>query len=234
MGRIEHKGKLDLVTDVDRRSEEAIVEHLSARCPGDGILTEERAEIPSRTEGRWIIDPLDGTTNYAHGYPFFCVSIAFEYRGAVVWGGVYDPLRDELFSAGLNSGAVLNGKPAAVSRSAELGSSLLCTGFPYDVHETGGNADNFLKFLRTARAIRRDGSAALDLCYVACGRFDGFWEMKLKPWDIAAGWLIVQRAGGTVTGFDGSASDPFRHDIVATNGAIHDSMVRVLCYREIG
>lgn len=233
VSRIEHKGKLDLVTDVDHRSEDAIIEYLRGECSGHGILTEEQAEIASRSGSRWIIDPLDGTTNYAHGYPFFCVSLAFEHNGAVVWGGVYDPLRDELFSAQENTGAWLNGSPIGVSRAHDLGSALVCTGFPYDVHDSeDNNVDNFLRFLKTARAVRRDGSAALDLCYVACGRFDGFWEMKLKPWDIAAGWLMVREAGGRVTGFDGTASHPFRHDIVASNRAIHDSMLQVLAKKD--
>ncbi len=231
--RIEHKGKLDLVTDVDHRSEETLVEFLSNECPDYGILTEERAEIRSSSGCRWILDPLDGTTNYAHGYPFFSVSLALEQNGTIVWGGVYDPLRDELFSAQQTMGARLNEQPIAVSRAEGLGSALLCTGFPYDVHDSDdNNILNFQRFLKKARAVRRDGSAALDLCYVACGRFDGFWEMKLKPWDIAAGWLIVQQAGGRLSGFDGTASDPFRHDIVASNSSIHDSMLAVLAAQD--
>lgn len=231
--RIEHKGKLDLVTDVDHRSEDTLVEFLRGECPDHGILTEEQAEIRASSGCRWIIDPLDGTTNYAHGYPFFCVSLALEQNGTVVWGGVYDPLRDELFSAQLNAGARLNDSPITVSRADDLGSALLCTGFPYDVHDSDdNNTSNFLRFLKKARAVRRDGSAALDLCYVACGRFDGFWEMKLKPWDIAAGWLMVQQAGGRVSGFDGTASTPYRHDIVASNSSLHNSMLKVLAAKD--
>ncbi len=233
VNRIEHKGKLDLVTDVDHRSEDAIVEYLRSECPEHGILTEEQAEIAARSGSRWIMDPLDGTTNYAHGYPFFCVSLAFEHNGAVIWGGVYDPLRDELFSARQNAGAWLNDCPLAVSRAGDLESAFLCTGFPYDVHDCDDdNTANFLRFLKKARAVRRDGSAALDLCYVACGRFDGFWEMKLKPWDIAAGWLMVREAGGRVSGFDGTAFHPFRHDIVASNSVIHDSMLELLAAKD--
>lgn len=229
VSRIEHKGKLDLVTDVDRRCEDAVVGYLLKECPGCAILTEEQDEIAAGSDSRWILDPLDGTTNYAHGYPFFCVSLALERKGEIVWGGVHDPLRGELFTARLKGKARLNGAAIGVSRACKLESALLCTGFPYDVHDSAeDNTDNFLRFLKTARAVRRDGAAALDLCYVACGRFDGFWEMKLKPWDIAAGWLIVQQAGGMVSGFDGTASHPFRHDIVASNGAIHRSMLQVL------
>jgi len=228
-----HKGKLDLVTDVDHRSEESIVRFLWHQCPEHGILSEERAEIASRSNCRWILDPLDGTTNYAHGYPFFCVSLAFEQDGAVAWGGVYDPLRDELFTAQHGQGARLNDREVKVSQTRDIGSALLCTGFPYDVHESAdNNIDAFVRFLKKARAVRRDGSAALDLCYVACGRFDGFWEMKLKPWDIAAGWLIAQEAGGRVTAFDGTASTPAKNDILASNGCIHEDMLNVLAVKE--
>ena len=229
VGRIMHKGKLDLVTDVDHRSEETVVQFLTEQCPEHGILTEERDELVSRSPCRWILDPLDGTTNYAHGYPFFCISLAFEQDGAIVWGGVYDPLRDELFMAQHGQGARLNEQVVKVSRTRDMGSALLCTGFPYDVHESAeNNISHFVHFLKKARAVRRDGSAALDLCYVACGRFDGFWEMKLKAWDIAAGWLIVQESGGRVTGFDGTAWTPARHDILASNGAVHEAMLEML------
>jgi len=229
VGRIMHKGKIDLVTDVDHLSEDTVVQFLSANCPECGILSEERVEIVSRSNSRWILDPLDGTTNYAHGYPFFCISLAFEQEGSVVWGGVYDPLRDELFTAQHGEGARLNDQEVKVSQTRDMGSALLCTGFPYDVHESAeNNIDHFVRFLKKARAVRRDGSAALDLCYVACGRFDGFWEMKLKAWDIAAGWLMVQEAGGRVTGFDGTASTPARHDILASNGAVHEAMLEML------
>jgi len=233
VSQVMHKGKLDLVTDVDHRSEETVVQFLAANCPEHGILTEERVEIASRSGCRWILDPLDGTTNYAHGYPFFCVSLAFEQNGSPAWGGVYDPLRDELFTARYGQGACLNEHEVKISQTRDLGSALLCTGFPYDVHTSAeNNIDHFVRFLKKARAVRRDGSAALDLCYVACGRFDGFWEMKLKPWDIAAGWLMVQEAGGRVTGFDGTESTPFRHDILASNGLIHEAMAAVLTAKE--
>jgi myo-inositol-1(or 4)-monophosphatase len=233
VSQVIHKGKLDLVTDVDHRSEETVVQFLAANCPEHGILTEERVEIASGSGSRWILDPLDGTTNYAHGYPFFCISLAFEQAGSIVWGGVYDPLRDELFTAQYGEGARLNDSAVKVSQTRDLGSALLCTGFPYDVHASAeNNIDHFVHFLKKARAVRRDGAAALDLCYVACGRFDGFWEMKLKPWDIAAGWLIVQEACGRVTGFDGTGSTPFRHDILASNGLIHEAMVATLTAKE--
>jgi myo-inositol-1(or 4)-monophosphatase len=233
VGRVMHKETLELVTDVDHLSEETVVHFLSQQCPEHGILTEERAELASRSNCRWILDPLDGTTNYTHGYPFFCVSLAFEKEGIVLWGGVYDPLRDELFTAQHGQGARLNDLAVKVSQTRDMGSALLCTGFPYDVHESAeNNIDNFVGFLKKARAVRRDGAAALDLCYVACGRFDGFWEMKLKAWDIAAGGLIVQEAGGRVTGFDGTAWTPGRHDILASNGGMHEAMLDMLTVKE--
>ena len=234
VSRIMHKGKLDLVTDVDHRSEDRVLEFLTEHCPGHGILTEERDEVVSPSPCRWILDPLDGTTNYAHGYPFFCISLAFEQDGVIIWGGVYDPLRDELFTAQHGRGARLNDLAVTVSQTRDMGSALLCTGFPYDVHESAeNNIGHFVRFLQKARAVRRDGSAALDLCYVACGRFDGFWEMKLKAWDIAAGGLMVQEAGGVVTGFDGTAWTCARHDILASNGALHEAMVAMLAVKEL-
>jgi myo-inositol-1(or 4)-monophosphatase len=231
--QVMHKGKLDLVTDVDHRSEETVVEFLSRECPGHGILAEEREEVASGSDCRWILDPLDGTTNYTHGYPFFCVSLAFELAGNVVWGGVFDPLREELFKAQCGAGAALNETEVRVSATNALESALLCTGFPYDVHESDhDNIDNFVRLLKRARAIRRDGSAALDLCYVASGRFDGFWEMKLKAWDVAAGALIVQEAGGRVTGFDGTPFTSGRHDVLASNGRIHEALMQALTVKE--
>lgn len=226
---IEHKGKLDLVTDVDRRSEEAVVSFLSREFPSCGILAEERPEIQTSSTCRWILDPLDGTTNYAHGYPIFCVSLAFEQDTTILWGGVYDPMREELFTAFRGHGAAINEQPLRVSSVARLDRALLCTGFPYDVHDSvDNNLDHFAAFITTAQAVRRDGSAALDLCYVAAGRFDGFWEMKLKPWDIAAGCLIVTEAGGTVTDFTGMPLDISQGNVLASNGRLHSAMVQIL------
>ncbi len=227
--KISYKGKLDLVTDTDCLSEDTIVGFLKREFPEHGILAEERREIQSRSAYRWILDPLDGTTNFAHGYPFFCVSLACELNSEIVWGAVYDPLRDELFTAELQQGAELNGTPLRVSTTDDIGQALLCTGFPYDVQESDdNNLNHFENFIKVCRAIRRDGSAALDLCYVAMGRFDGFWEMKLNPWDIAAGCLLVAESGGTVTNFDGKPCDITTGEVAASNSRIHAEMVRVL------
>jgi myo-inositol-1(or 4)-monophosphatase len=226
---ISHKGKLDLVTDADRRAEEAVVTFLQQQAPLCGILAEEQNEIVGRSGNRWILDPLDGTTNFAHGYPFFCVSLALEQSGRIVWGGVLDPLRDELFSARCDEGAFCNGVPVHVSETRELDQAMLCTGFPYDVHDSSeDNLSHFTRLIKKARAIRRDGAAALDLCYVAMGRFDGFWEMKLKPWDMAAGALIVSEAGGRVSAFDGSDRWLATGAVLASNGRLHDSLLEVL------
>ncbi|MCX8044957.1 MAG: inositol monophosphatase [Desulfobacterota bacterium] len=234
IGAIEHKGKLDLVTDVDRRSEEAVVTFLSREFPSCGILTEEQPEIKSGSKCRWILDPLDGTTNYAHGYPVFCVSLAFEQETSLLWAGVYDPMRDELFTATRGHGATMNNQPLRVSTIDRLDRALLCTGFPYDVHDSAeNNLDYFAAFITTAQAVRRDGSAALDLCYVAAGRFDGFWEMKLKPWDIAAGCLIVTEAGGMVTDFTGMPLDITHGNVLASNGCVHNAMLQILTKKEI-
>lgn len=229
---ISHKGKLDLVTDADRRAEEAVVSFLQQATPQCGVLAEERNEITGNSTARWILDPLDGTTNFAHGYPFFCVSLAFEQSGRIEWGAVLDPLRDELFSACRGRGAHCNSAPVRVSDTAQLDQAMLCTGFPYDVHDSDAdNLDHFARIIKKARAIRRDGAAALDLCYVAAGRFDGFWEMKLKPWDMAAGVLIVQEAGGRVSGFDGRDLCLESGTVLATNGRLHDALVDLLSCR---
>jgi myo-inositol-1(or 4)-monophosphatase len=226
---IEHKGKLDLVTDVDRRAEEVIVSFLQQASPQCGILTEEQNEIAGNGTERWILDPLDGTTNFAHGYPFFCVSLALEQAGQTIWGAVLDPLRDELFSARLGAGANCNGTVLNVSGTAQLSQAMLCTGFPYDIHDSDvDNLDHFARLIKKARAIRRDGAAALDLCYVAAGRFDGFWEMKLKTWDMAAGALIVTEAGGRISGFDGRTLSLDSGAVLATNGRLHDAILDIL------
>jgi myo-inositol-1(or 4)-monophosphatase len=226
---ISYKGKLDLVTDTDLRAEEAVVSILTSKFPKHGILAEERKELPSGSAYRWILDPLDGTTNYAHGYPFFCVSLALEHDRKIVWGAVYDPIKEDLFTAELNRGARLNGQPIKASSTNSLGRSMLCTGFPYDVHESSdNNLNHFENFIKAARAIRRDGSAALDLCYVAMGRFDGFWEIKLRAWDVAAGFLMVTEAGGKVTGLNGMDYDITQRDVLASNSLIHEEMLKVI------
>lgn len=226
---ITYKGEINLATDMDVRSERAVVEALHASFPDHGIIAEEETSMRNDSGFTWIIDPLDGTTNYAHGYPCFSVSIALEQEGEVVLGVVYDPMRDELFSARKGQGAYLNGKPIRVSRADRLISSLLATGFPYDraVHEKN-NMEYFRRLLMASQEVRRDGSAALDLCYVACGRFEGFWELKLKPWDTAAGSLLVREAGGMVSNFTGSEFSIHDEEILATNGRVHDAMLQVL------
>ncbi len=226
---IHFKGEINLVTDVDHESEAYLLGRIRERYPEHGVLSEESPELPSPSPYRWIIDPLDGTTNYAHGYPCFCVSVAVERDGKVVAGAVYDPLLDESFTAAWGGGAFRNGKPVAVSKTRELRKSLLATGFAYDVKSSSdNNFDYFRAFVLTGQAIRRDGSAALDLCYLACGRFDGFWELKLKPWDTAAGLLILHEAGGVASRLDGGPYDIHQPDLLASNGHIHGQMVEVL------
>lgn len=231
---VSHKGQIDLVTEVDLLSEKYIKEQIASHYPRHQILAEEGGFTPATSDYRWIVDPLDGTTNYAHGYPIFCVSIALECAGKLVLGVVYDPTRDELFVAEAGMGATLNNRPIHVSENAMLKDALLVTGFPYDIKTTRKNNLNyFSRFALTARAVRRDGSAALDLCYVAAGRFDGFWEMHLGPWDAAAGVLIVAEAGGQVSRFDGSPFELYTEnsrtiELLATNSLIHKDMMRVL------
>ena len=229
-GHIEFKGAVDIVTELDKRSEALIVGEIKKAFPDHGILAEESLEVASLSSRRWIIDPLDGTTNYAHGFPVFCVSIAFEEAGDVKFGVVYNPMLDEMFTAGKGAGAYLNGGRLAVSKVDSLNHSLLATGFPYDLRTSkDNNFDHFSNFSLKAQAIRRAGAAALDLSYTAAGRFDGFWEMKLKPWDVAAAALIVKEAGGAVTDFKGA---PFSIDAsgecLASNGLIHGEMLEVL------
>ncbi len=227
--KIHFKGEIDLVTDVDRQAEDLIVAQIKKKYPDHSILTEESPPLEKASSYRWIIDPLDGTTNYAHGYPFFAVSVAAERDGEVVAGAVYDPLRDECFSALAGGGAFLNGEPIRVSSIDLLRRSLLATGFPYDINTSDEtNMEYFEAYARSAQALRRDGSAALDLCYLACGRFDGFWELKLRPWDTAAGYLIVSEAGGKITGLLGEHYSIYDGDILGSNGLIHNQMVEVV------
>ena len=201
---IHYKGEIDLVTEADHASEKFLLNEIKNKFPGGHILAEESGQIEGNNEDLWYIDPLDGTVNYAHHIPIFCVSIGFALNGTMHLAAVYDPLRDEMFSAERNQGAFLNGKKIQVSKTTELGKSLLVTGFPYDTWNT--ELDNFKYFERLGkktRGVRRLGSAALDGCYVAAGRFDGFWEFKLKAWDIAAAGLICEEAGAKVTAVDG-------------------------------
>lgn len=226
---IEFKGAIDIVTEMDKKAEVLIMRTIKKDFPGHGILTEESKEQKSSSEYRWIIDPLDGTANYSHGYPVFCVSIALENAGEIVLGVVYDPMLDELFTAEKDKGSYVNKKRIKVSKTNELTRSLLATGFPYDVRTSSqNNLTHFANFAVKAQAIRRAGSAALDMCYVACGRFDGFWELKLKPWDTAAAMLIIKEAGGMVTDFKGGPFSLYSGETLANNGLIHEEMVRVL------
>ncbi len=234
-GEIYYKGVVDLVTEADRRSQELIFARLSSSFPGHDFLAEEGLCRNQGSELRWIFDPLDGTTNFAHGFPVFSVSIALERRGEAICGVVYDPMREEVFSAVKGRGADLNGKKMSVSKTGELDRSLLATGFPYDLRVSRiNNLDHFGDFCREAQAVRRCGSAAMDLCYVACGRFDGFWELKLKPWDVAAGVLIIREAGGKVSDFQGKEFGSFDSEVLATNGLIHEPMMKVIMKRKTG
>lgn len=226
---IEYKGEINIVTEVDRLSEKLVLDRIRHDFPDHGILTEESPEITGNSEFRWIIDPLDGTTNYAHGYPVFSVSIALEHEGIIVLGVVYNPMLDELFVATRGEGSYLNNRPLHVSRVDTLSRSLLATGFPYDLRTNKNNNINYFKSMSVnAQAIRRGGSAAFDLACVAAGRFDGFWELKLAPWDTAAAWLIVEEAGGVVTDLAGGAYNLYAPNILATNGLIHKEMIRII------
>jgi len=226
---IDLKGDKDLVTEVDRESERLIVEYLRSKFPDHDIVAEEGQYPLGGSPFRWIIDPVDGTTNYAHGFPWFCSSIGLMCDQELLAAVIYNPVQDELFTATRGDGAFLNGRRISVSGRAPLKNSLLGTGFPYDcASDPANNFDNFITFQKAARGIRRAGAAALDLAYVAAGRLDGFWELKLKAWDVAAGVLLVREAGGTVTTFDGSAYDVFNDRIVASNGLIHDQMIATL------
>ena len=227
---VEYKNAVNLVTDADRRAEQVIVDTIHRAYPDHSVLAEERGMEPGRDSPyRWIIDPLDGTTNFAHGFPLYCVSIGVEYHDRMILGVVLDPTRQELFVAADGQGAMLNGQPIRVSKSATLETALLVTGFAYDIREsTHNNLDYFSKFCLCARGVRRTGTAALDLCYVAAGRFDGFWEMKLHPWDMAAGSLIVTEAGGCMSDFSGKAFTIYGQEMVASNNLIHRGMLSVL------
>lgn len=231
-GAIDYKGGIDLVTEFDRRSEAFVREELARRFPGHAFLGEESggsSEAAQVPEFRWVIDPLDGTTNFAHAYPFFAVSIALEVAGERALGVVYDPLRDECFSAARGAGARLNGAPIVVSRETRMERALAATGFAYDVHELPEETLRFFApFLSRVQGIRRDGSAALNLAYLACGRFDLFWEVKLHAWDVAAGALLVEEAGGRVTDFVGGAMPADGFEVAGSNGKLHPELLAIL------
>lgn len=226
---VDLKGAKNLVTEVDLASEQLIVERLLACFPGHGVLAEEGDYPGGDGTHVWIIDPLDGTTNFAHGYPWFCVSIALQVGGETMVGVIHNPMTDELFTAASGIGAFRNGCRISVSERQPLAGALLATGFPYDcATDPENNFNHFIRFQKAARGIRRAGAAALDLAYLAAGRLDGFWEVKLKPWDVAAGTLLVQEAGGRVSAFDGSPYEVTNHRILASNGLIHDEMISLL------
>ena len=227
--RVEKKGAIDLVTEVDLEVERMFRAMVAERFPDHDVLAEEMGGHDRGATHRWVFDPLDGTTNFAHGVPIFCASLALEIDGEAAVAAIYDPNRNELFTAEAGVGSWMNGAPLTVSTNAAVLESMLVTGFPYNVHQ---QADALLKtfsdVLKQARAVRRLGSAAIDICWVAAGRMDGFWEATLKPWDTRAAVLILEEAGGKVTGMDGKAWDPVAGDILATNGLIHDEMLMIL------
>jgi myo-inositol-1(or 4)-monophosphatase len=229
--RISYKGEVDLVTQADRRSEDAIVARLRARFPEHAIVAEEGGGQEKESRYRWHVDPLDGTTNFAHGYPCFAVSIGLEEAGELIVGVIYQPVTEELFTAVRGEGAYLNERRIRVSRVEHLSTSLLATGFPSVKRARNPNIRYYWDFTLRSHGVRRDGSAALDLAAVACGRFDGFWEFGLHSWDTAAGVLLVREAGGVVTSFSGQPYRPGDHETLASNGRIHDEMRQVV--REI-
>jgi len=234
--RIEKKGAIDLVTQIDREVEQMFRALIARRFPDHAVLAEEfeaRGDRQNEAEYCWVFDPVDGTTNYAHGLPIFCSACSLEQHGRPIVGAIYDPSRRELFTAERGLGAWLNGVPLRVSSADTLIDSLLCTGFPYSVQSDSGYLMGlFDDFLRRARAVRRLGSAAIDLAYVAAGRFDGFWEVRLNPWDISAGALIIEEAGGQVSTLAGAPFDSRRGEIVASNGRIHTQLVDVIRARK--
>ena len=229
--QVEFKGRANLVTVADKEAEALIINRIRERYPNHSILAEESGALGSSDgrEGKWIIDPLDGTTNFAHQYPFFAVSIGFEQADEVLCGAVYDPWRGEMFSGGRGLGSFLNGERLRVSDVETLRSALIMTGFPYGFREKIRTVmSQFEAFLVESQAVRRGGSAALDMCYTALGRVDGFWEMDLLPWDTAAGRVIVEEAGGRVTDFSGREFSIYNRQLLVSNGRIHEEMVAVL------
>ena len=221
--------KSNLVTNVDKEVEALIIKEIISKYPNHSIIAEESKAQKKDPNYQWFIDPIDGTTNFAHSYPFFCTSIGFAKNGILEFGLIKDPITNELYSAQRNKGAKLNGKPIFISKTKTLHESLLITGFPYDKKTSKmNNLKNFSNLTLITHGVRRDGAAALDLCYVACGRVDGYWELKLSPWDVAAGVLILEEAGGKVTGFKGKKYNIFNNKIVATNGFIHKELLKNL------
>ncbi len=226
---VDFKGRANLVTEVDRKAEELIVNMIKANYSDHQILAEESPPVDTPSPFKWIIDPLDGTTNYVHGFPFFAVSIALQYQGALILGVVYNPFFEELFTARSRGGAFLNKRKIRVSNTSDLKQSLLVTGFPYELSDIFyKNMQLFQKFYEKSQGIRRMGSAAIDLCYTACGRFDGFWEYSLNPWDMAAGSLILHEAGGQLSNFSGEEFSVYGQEILASNSHIHADMLAVL------
>lgn len=227
---VKFKSKIDIVTDVDKKSEQIIVERLEKEFPGFDIFAEEGTGVRREKTRRWIVDPLDGTVNYNHGYPYFGPSIALELRGELVLGVTYIPTRGELFVAEKGSGARLNGSKITVSSVNNLDHVLLGTGFPGNLREEGcpDNLNFFAKFVKKVQAVRRGGMAAGDLCFVACGRLDGLWQILLSPWDMAAGVVLIREAGGIITNMSGREFDLYSGDVLANNGHIHEAMLAII------
>lgn len=223
------EGVNNLVTEADHAAEKAIIEVIHKHFPGHQVLGEESGETARESEYKWIVDPIDGTVNFAHGIPLNCVSIAIEHNKSIIMGAVYNPHLNEFFFAEKGKGAFLNDKPIRVSEQEQAIKACLVTGFPYTyINIPNGPLEIFERFIRKGVPVRRLGSAAIDLCWVACGRFDGFYEHKLEPWDSAAGYLIVEEAGGKVTDLAGNPFSVYQHKLLATNGKIHDEMVEVI------
>ncbi|MFZ5981707.1 MAG: inositol monophosphatase family protein [Candidatus Zixiibacteriota bacterium] len=226
---IAYKGRIDPVTESDLNSEKYITDRIKKNYPHHEILTEEGSAFGEKSTFRWVIDPLDGTVNYAHSFPVYCVSIGLEFEGDIILGVVYDPQLDEMFSAREKNGAFLNRTRIHVSKQRKLDRALLATGFAYDIKTARrNNLDLFARMVKQAEGVRRLGSAALDLCWLACGRLDGFWELKLHPWDTAAAKIIVEEAGGKITRFSGEKYSIFDKEILATNGCLHTAMKKLL------
>ena len=223
--KIEYKGDVDLVTIADRQSEALILERIRSHFPSHDVMGEEGTRVETGSDYKWYVDPLDGTTNFAHGFPVFCVSLAVEYKGERIAGVVYDPTRDELFAAGKGTGARLKGEPIHVSSTPRLVESLVATGFPSHKRHQNPNIYFYHQITLRSHGVRRAGSAALDLCNVAAGRFDGFWEFNLNPWDTAAGVLLVEEAGGRVTDFSGGPFQIASRETLASNGFIHGALL---------
>lgn len=230
--RITYKGRIDPVTEFDVKTEKFITQRIRRAYPSHSVLAEEGSAAADSSEYRWVIDPLDGTVNYAHGFPVYCVSIGLEYRGEIVVGAVYDPERDEMFWSARGQKAFLNRKPITVSTETKLERSLLATGFAYDIGTAQrNNLGLFARMARQAQGVRRPGSAALDICWLSAGRIDGFWELKLHPWDTAAATLILTNAGGTISRLNGRRFSIYDKDLLASNGRIHNAMKKVLTGR---